>query len=379
MKIIIICGSLEPGRDGVGDYSRRLAGELIRQGHEAQIISLNDKYVSSKIVEKQNDFSTEIICLRLPSKYSWTQRIFESNIFISDYNPEWISLQFVPFSFHEKGLPIGLGSKLKKLGIGRKLHVMFHEIWGGNHMNAPKKAKILGFFQKRIIKSLCSEIKFDVIHTQSTVYLKELNAEAISAYRLPLFSNIPNLNSLPDFNEWTRINAKDLELIVFGTIHAKAPIEDFIKEVGIWSRNNKVNLVLNFIGNCGPEQDKWLSLWEQEGFQANVFGSASAESISMVLKRSAIGITSTSYLLTEKSGSVCAMLEHGLPVLCISHLWKPRNFCIDHTIPGVFEYKSGNFEIFISQLQNGKFKFNEINNLTSIAKNYIDCLVNSGK
>lgn len=27
MTILFLCGSLEPGRDGVGDYTRRLAGD----------------------------------------------------------------------------------------------------------------------------------------------------------------------------------------------------------------------------------------------------------------------------------------------------------------------------------------------------------------
>ena len=42
MKFAFICGSLEPGRNGVGDYTRRLAGELAAQGHECLLVSLND-------------------------------------------------------------------------------------------------------------------------------------------------------------------------------------------------------------------------------------------------------------------------------------------------------------------------------------------------
>ena len=32
MKIVFICGCLEPGKDGVGDYTRRLSAELIDHG-----------------------------------------------------------------------------------------------------------------------------------------------------------------------------------------------------------------------------------------------------------------------------------------------------------------------------------------------------------
>ena len=43
MKILFFCGSAEPGKDGVGDYTRRLCGELLRIGHETQILSLFDR------------------------------------------------------------------------------------------------------------------------------------------------------------------------------------------------------------------------------------------------------------------------------------------------------------------------------------------------
>jgi hypothetical protein len=40
MRIVFLCFSLEPGRDGVGDYTRALAGELIRPGHEVCAVAM---------------------------------------------------------------------------------------------------------------------------------------------------------------------------------------------------------------------------------------------------------------------------------------------------------------------------------------------------
>ena len=52
MKLLFLCSSLEPGRDGVGDYTRRLAGECLRQGHEVRLLSLNDKgEIRSRLLE----------------------------------------------------------------------------------------------------------------------------------------------------------------------------------------------------------------------------------------------------------------------------------------------------------------------------------------
>jgi hypothetical protein len=66
MKIIFICGSLEPGQDGVGDYVRRLAAELILKQNEVSIIALYDKNVKRLRGEMQYDNGIQIPILRLP-------------------------------------------------------------------------------------------------------------------------------------------------------------------------------------------------------------------------------------------------------------------------------------------------------------------------
>ena len=105
MKIVFLCGSLEPGRDGVGDYTRRLAGELLRQGQQVAVIALHDLLVN----EREDPMGTQqegkllIPTLRLSSRLSWATRIRQASTFIKTIDPDWISLQFVPFSFHKKG------------------------------------------------------------------------------------------------------------------------------------------------------------------------------------------------------------------------------------------------------------------------------------
>src|SRR5215210_3802535 len=129
MKILFLCGSLEPGRDGVGDYTRRLAGELIRQGNKTFIISLNDRYVSEVFKTIQHDDATAISVLRLPSNLVTKKKMQFARKWIDNENPEWLSLQYVPFSFHTKGLPFRLSKLLRGLGKGRKWQIMFHELW----------------------------------------------------------------------------------------------------------------------------------------------------------------------------------------------------------------------------------------------------------
>lgn len=44
MKILFICGSAEPGKNGVGNNTHRLCGGLVRTGHIIKLLSLSDCY-----------------------------------------------------------------------------------------------------------------------------------------------------------------------------------------------------------------------------------------------------------------------------------------------------------------------------------------------
>src|SRR4051812_20090145 len=105
MRILFICGCLEPGKDGVGDYTRRLAEASIGQEHEVFLISLQDKYVVSNdfVANVQNGVAVQIQTARLSANIMWSERIKIINRIIEDYKPNWISLQYVPYSFNKKG------------------------------------------------------------------------------------------------------------------------------------------------------------------------------------------------------------------------------------------------------------------------------------
>src|ERR1700730_16908643 len=125
MKIIFICGSLEPGRDGVGDYTRRLAGKLILLGHDAAAVALNDPHIQDELAGTQPVDGVTVPVLRMPSAMDAKLRFQRVKEWIEPFRPGWISLQFVPYAFHPKGLPLLLGKRLKGLLVkGRLVHIM---------------------------------------------------------------------------------------------------------------------------------------------------------------------------------------------------------------------------------------------------------------
>ncbi len=199
MKIAFFCGSLEPGHDGVGDYTRQLAAALAHQGHRVTIIALCDKTLLVQAEETQEADNTRVPVLRIPFNYSSRLRFRIAAQRLASFDPDWISLQYVPYSFNNKGLPFGLPRLLQQLGKGRNWHIMFHELWIGFTKISPLKHKIVGFLQESIAASLVKYLQPKAITTTNRLYQLLLLKNQVNPTILPLFSNIPVVPAVPSF------------------------------------------------------------------------------------------------------------------------------------------------------------------------------------
>jgi hypothetical protein len=350
MKIVFLCGSVEPGRDGVGDYTRKLAAELINSGHEAGIIALNEQHIKTELDNLQESGGKIIPVLRLPSAWSSKRRFTQASIWIDKFQPEWLSLQFVPFAFHPKGLPFNMGNLLASLTKDRRWHIMVHELWVGMDKQTSMKLLYWGWLQRLMIKSLFNKLKPSVIHTQSGLYVKMLKKIGLKAFHLPLFGNIPVKEKAPvektqEINSST--NGKSISFVVFGGIHAGAPISELAKDLRNYSNDKDAKVILRMIGRCGGEQNRWEQEWKAAGLTLELFGEQPEERISEVLSTSSFGISTTPASLVEKSGSMAAMREHGLNILCVARDWSPRGVSDLQLPPGVTNYELGRIQQFI--------------------------------
>lgn len=327
MKILFLCGSLAPGRDGVGDYTRRLADELIRQGHNAAIIALNDKHIEILEYASQVSDGIEVPILRLPAAMVSKERYAKAKLYIDEFDPAWLSLQFVPFSFQNKGLPWGLGRELSRIGKGRKWQVMLHELWVGMNVEATSKLKLWGYVQRLVLKKILWYLKPEVLHTQTKVYQFQISKLGYVAHFLPLFGNIPVVQT--KIEKSCKAN-NALSLVIFGAIHAGAPVKEFAMQVKEYSITNNTVVELIFIGRCGVEQTTWIAAWSEQGLPYKVMGEQTPEKISEILHNSDCGITTTPHLLAEKSGTVAAMFEHFLPIICVCRKWTIHAFPISN-------------------------------------------------
>ncbi len=325
MKILFVCGSVEPGKDGVGDYTRRLAGELIHRGHSCSIVAIMDQGVNVVLEEMQEIELTRIAVLRLPYRKGYQLNCLEAKTWIETFNPEWISLQYVPFSFQSKGLPYSLGTAIRKLAKERKLHLMFHELWIGMESNATFKHKCIGLLQQRIVSNFFSKNEIRVINTQTDLYKSKLATLGYNSELLPLFSNIiKNQES----KVTTTTDVLELKFCLFGNIHHGSPVEKFINELKYVLSELKDKRVLKFIfiGHCGDAIEEWKKVLLANKIKFEISGFVTDMQISILLSSCQYGISTTPYVLSQKSGSLTAMVNHQIPVLCVARNWTVKGY-----------------------------------------------------
>lgn len=333
MNIIFICSCLEPGKDGVGDYTRKLATALIKHGLHSRIIALNDRRLNSETWSgEQCDNKTTINVLRLSSTISWKKRLKLAKKYIHDFDPTFISLQYVPFGYQIKGLPFKLARNLKQVSKKNQWTIMFHEL--SVNKDESLKFKLWAFLQVYIIKSLLKKLKPAFVATNTKIYQVRLAQMGYPTHILPVFSNIdkvhinkiyvPNKSLVPDY---IQTNRSDFIIgTLFGSFSSRT--WDLQSLLNLYLRTaTKKKLVIASIGRMSYGDEQWAML--EKEFPDIIFltlGIQDASFISYWLScYTDFGILSTLPELATKSGSFMAFKQHGLPVVC-----KGKTIELDH-------------------------------------------------
>ncbi len=322
MNIVFLCGSIEPGCDGVGDYTRRLSEELAIN-HKISIIALNDRFVS-EVYQISDNKGTQIDEYRIPESYGTNDRIAQASEWINQINPIMISLQFVIYSFNRKGLPFNLNKTIATITKGRFLHIMFHETWLGVTRVASLKDKMYGFIQQRIISSLLKTVKPRLITTSNGLYKTLLSQLHVTAKIIPLFSNIPVANKDEIFinNIYSHLqldpSTNYYVIGVFGNIYHDSKLREALLEI----EKNKVNgakpiIVLGF----GKVSDKAALIFEDltsefsDKMVLKHLGEFEPGQLSNLIQILDIAISPTPAKHIGKSGVYAALRLHGKKVL----------------------------------------------------------------
>ncbi len=252
---------------------------------------------------------------------------------------------------------------------------MVHELWVGMDKEASCKFVFWGWLQQQLIRSLFKKLNPSVIHTHTDLYVKMLQTIGIKAQYLPLFGNIPIIsdNSKIEQGEGIKTLETEISIVLFGGVHRGVELEDLLHDLRIYSEKNKLSIVLKMVGRNGGDQSRWKSDWEAAGLKVEILGEQSEAAVSQILSSSSFGISTTPASLIEKSGSVAAMREHGLKVLCISRTWNPIGYTQTNLPKGITNYRKGIIKDFITNKNNS----HSLNSISDVANKFVQHLANS--
>ena len=342
MRLVFVVSCLAPGTDGVGDYARNLATECQAQGHACRLLALNDPYVTGVVEQPQSTRGRSVECLRLSASERWSTRIETARTWMAGFQPDWVSVQFVPYGYQPKGIVLGKARHFARLVDGHHVHVMFHELWLGITRSASLHDRGIGAVQRHGVKHLVSALRPALVQTSNAAYAQILAAAGISAGVLPLFGNIPIMRTTgPDWFSAELAAAglpKHLSddrsafwcFGLFGSLHPQWAAEPLFTRIRQAAHTANRSVAIAAVGRLGPGQGLWDDLAKRyrREFHFLHFGERSAEDISRLLQNFDFGLATTPWQLIEKSGTAAAMADHGLPVIV------PRND-VDLRVSGV--------------------------------------------
>lgn len=279
-------------------------------------VSVNDRYVAAEhgrpIVANTGQLP-EFAVARLPAVESWNDRCATLSSLVSRFDPDWISLQYVPHGFQVKGLPFAFVRRIGRLVSGRSSHVMFHELWGGsgNKLTDP----VICALQKHLLARIQRELRPRVVNVTNEFYRKRLKSIGVASEVLPLFSNIPVMPP----ESTSRDERRRWVFAIFGTLRKGWEFERLLAEIDRARKASGIN-ECRFV-SVGRLGDYGQALWErmqQTGYEHFIFerrGELEDSDVSRVLHSADFGIAVSPLEIIDKSGAVAAMREHGLPVI----------------------------------------------------------------
>lgn len=328
VRILFVTSYLEPEKGGVADYTRLLACECVRRGHDVFLLALNDKYTSSIKEDRLKVLSRIVRILRVPSSSSWKEKVFYAKRVVNSFDPDWISLQFVCYGFNPKGIVWDISRPLKRIFSGRNVQMMLHELWIGENEGASLKDRVYRVLQKHFILKLICKLAPQVIHTQTRSYLAILEKYGVHARYLPLFGNLPFVEEDEQDGLEEILRKEGLSMTdndrkdhwffgMFGSIHPAWAPEPLLSLIKIAQEACGKKTLIISVGNTGAGKKIWNDMANKyrDVFSFVDLGVRPGEIVSSVLAGLDFGIVTTPYQLIGKSGSATAMLERGLPVI----------------------------------------------------------------
>ncbi|PZX52083.1 hypothetical protein LV85_02233 [Algoriphagus chordae] len=343
-------------------------------GIECLLMSYNDYYLHN-IFDDNLCFEGALLkSIRIPNSLPSADKIEYARESLLLFNPDLISLQYVPSSYHSKGLHFGFAKQINSIIGDFPFHLMVHELWVGMGARSSFKLKLRGAVQKQLFHSFLKAVKPKFVSTQCEYYLSILNRSVRqSVFHFPLFGNIINHNSLTKTN-FEGSNKRVVKFVMFGHIFDTVDYYKVVHDISKVGIELNIDFQLTIISSNNFSRDLWQDCWQSFGHKVNVLENLSNEEISRIFVNSDIGLSTYPFPLLDKSGSIAALLEHQLPVICVNRDWKLReSFVREDEINGIYFWGEFSLSKFLQNIPAPS----EFNSVDTIAERYIELMSTS--
>jgi glycosyltransferase involved in cell wall biosynthesis len=300
MTVALLAPRLPPACDGVGDHAAWVARALAKTGERVVVFSEIHASIPSVDVEFVQSWNLASIVTTL-------RRMRERR-------SELLLIEYTPFNFGSRSIAphaIAAIARLRGIRVGLFLHEGFYG-QRSLHKTGGLKRALLGLRDAFIVAASAATF------TSSEPRRRELQA-AIPWSRSRLHVVPIGANVEPAATEiWSAPSDRPYRLVTFGVVVPKRRLEVLVRVMGAAARRD-IGLRLVVIGRVHDERyaQSCMTLARELGVADAVrfTGSLDPSEVSRELMRGHLAITALMEGAVASSGSLLALLAHGLPLL----------------------------------------------------------------
>ena len=316
-------------QNGIGpaDANLLLADELTKRNHRVSLCGLSDGRRTKVESEIRRIHDQTVNALHIPEAISWQERCDAFRNFLSEHEPDFVIIRFIPYSLNPKGIVWQAANSLPNVLRGRSVLWLVDEIWLGEGPTNWKH-RLVGLLQRYSILRLLKATDKRLVFTNNHFNTKALRKRGVNARTLRLFGNIPVVKS--DHGEWlfhefekaglpiTATNRSQwLVLGIFGVFHPDWSPDSFLSALKDNAAKHGKQVCLVGVGSLRSYEAHWENVSKKWAacFRFLHLGCRDESEVSRFLQSVDFGLTTNPYFLVGKSGTCMAMLDHGLPIL----------------------------------------------------------------
>jgi hypothetical protein len=338
MRIAFINSSLEPGRDGMGDYTLSLAAALRGLGHEVLGVGMSDRWIPRERGVETAANAAGVELERLSVEIPLAGRVARAAERLRAFRPDWVSFQMSCYAHNKKGLLFTLNRLLPPLVAAcENWQVMFQELWIAFHHGARWKHRLVGALQRASIRRCIATLRPRLLQTSTPLFRAMLKTIGLDASVLPLAGSIP-VDAEPGTDWFLELlgeagrplvaddRARHLAGGFFGAIYPGWEPEPFFSSLRKVAAKTGQRITILAAGRMGGAGE---AIWGRlvtayPDFHLQKLGELSVARVSHFLRNLDFGIAATPWLAIGKSSATAAMLDHGLPVMVTRNDSQPR-------------------------------------------------------